>query len=375
MGKINKLILVINPGSTSTKLAIYRNSTEEIRTTIEHGGESSLSTPQDLITEIPNRTKLIKTFLKKSDVRLEDLDAIVSRSGQLKSMPSGAYEVNESMIGDMLACYYGLHACNMGAAIAEKLKKGNKCIALVVDPPTSDEFTEIAKLSGLPNIPRRCRFHVLNQRAIGKRLAKYLGEAYKDLNLIGIHMGGGISIAAHKKGKLIDANNTLDGDGPYTPQRAGTIPTGDFAREYFNEKFDQDSIYKIVTTEGGLMGYLGTQNALEVEGRIDSGDEYAKLVYEGMIYQVAKEVGAMSTVLHGRIDGIFVTGGLANSKMLTNWLKERISFIAPVYIYPGEDEMKALAETTVAVLEKREPLLSYTSDDSKNNSGKEESSD
>ncbi len=371
MNKNGKLILVINPGSTSTKLAIYRDAFEDVKVVVEHDGGRSLNTPQDLITEIPNRVNLIRRFLEDYGIKIEDLDAIVSRSGELKPMGSGAYEINEDMIKDMLSCRYGLHPCNMGAAIAAELKKGSEVLALVVDPPTSDEFIPIAKLSGLPNIRRRSCFHVLNQRAIGKRLAKDLEKTYEDMNLIGIHMGGGISIAAHKEGRLIDANNSLDGDGPYTPQRVGTVPAADFVQEYFNEEFDQDAIYSTLVTGGGLMGYLGTQDALEVEERILNGDEYAKMIYEGMVYQVAKEVGAMATVLKGKIDGIFVTGGLAHSKMLINWLEKRINFIAPIYIYPGEDELKALAEATIAVLNNEQPLLTYVPETSQTRCGKE----
>lgn len=359
---MNKLILVVNPGSTSTKLGIYKNDVEIVREIIIHENDR-IKNPSDLIKQFPNRVKLIKNFLNEHSIDIEEVDAIVSRSGELRPMPSGAYRISDAMIDDMLSCRYGLHPCNLGAAIVKELGKGKKALTLIVDAPTSDEFHPLARLSGLPNISRRSCFHVLNQRSIGKRLASDLGRNYEEMNLIGVHMGGGISIAVHQMGQLIDANDALDGDGPYSPQRAGTLPAAALLNLCFSGEISKEQIYGMLTTNGGLMAYLGTQDAKEVEYLINNGDEKALLVYEGMAYQIAKEVGSMATVLKGKVDGIFFTGGMAYSDLLVGWLKERVEFIAPIYLYPGEDELKSLAESTLSVLNNNQSLLEYVPED------------
>lgn len=362
MNNRKQLILAINPGGTSTKIGLYEGMKEKVKRNIVHD-EDAIKNPEDLRIQIPRRIKIVKNFLKENNINIADLDAIVSRSGELRPMPSGAYSINQSMIDDMLSCKYGLHPCNLGASIAIELSKGSKAVTLIVDAPTSDEFHPLARLSGLPEIPRRSCLHVLNQRSIGKRLAKDLGKEYEDLNLIGVHMGGGISVAVHNEGKLIDANNGLDGDGPYSIQRAGSLPVADLINLCFSRKFSHEELYSLITTGGGLKGYLKTQDAIEVEKRILNGDINAHLVYEGLGYQVAKEIGAMTTVLKGKVDAIFFTGGLSYSEMLVNWIRERVDFLAPIYVYPGEDEIGALVESTIAVLEGRQPLLKYIPED------------
>jgi len=352
------LILALNPGSTSTKLGLFQGGQELARVNIAHPREE-LAAFSDPTAQLPYRRAAVEGFLAQQGVRLPELAAVVSRGGVMRPLPGGPYRVNAAMIADLLACRYGTHPCNLGAALAAELAVPGGALALVVDAPSSDEFQPLARLSGLPELPRRSSFHFLNQRAVGRRLAHDLGLSYSDLNLIGTHLGGGISVAAHARGRLIDANNALDGDGPFSPQRAGTLPTAALVDLCFSGRYSRAEIYRLLTTGGGLTAYLGTQDAREVEARIAAGDENARLVYEGMAYQVAKEIGAMATVLKGQVDAIFFTGGLAHSELLLDWIKERVRFIAPLHVYPGEDELLALAEGALAVLEGRDAAQEY----------------
>lgn len=352
------LILALNPGSTSTKLGLFQGEQELARANIVHP-QAELAAFPDLTAQLPYRRAAVEKFLAQQGAKLTELAAVVSRGGVMRPLPGGAYRINQAMIEDLLSCRYGTHPCNLGAALAVELAAPAGALALVVDAPSSDEFAPLARLSGLPELPRRSSFHFLNQRAVGRRLARDLGRDYGELNLIGVHLGGGISVAAHAKGRLIDANNALDGDGPYSPQRAGTLPTAALVDLCFSGRYTRGEVYRLLTTGGGLMAYLGTQDAREVEGRIAAGDEKARLVYEGMAYQVAKEIGAMATVLKGQVDALFFTGGLAHSELLLAWLKERVGFIAPIHVYPGEDELRALAEGAWAVLSGTEQAQEY----------------
>jgi butyrate kinase len=348
MGDRN-LILAMSLGSTSTKIGLYRGQTEISRIGIDHP-QAELAAFPNLRAQKDYRLAAINGFMATQGVSPKDLAAVVSRGGCLKPLPGGAYLVNDAMIEDLLSCRYGMHPCNLGASLAQQVAMAAGAPALVVDAPTTDELQPMARLSGLPGIERKASFHVLNQRAVGRRLANALGRKYEDLRLIGVHLGGGISVAAHDHGRLVDANNALDGDGPFSPQRAGGLPTSALIDLCFSGQYTRDEIYRQITTQGGLMGYLGTQDARKVQAMIAAGDARAALIYDGMAYQVAKEVGAMATVLGGAVDAIFLTGGLANSARLVDWLKARTSFIAPVYVFPGEDELQALAEGACSVV-------------------------
>jgi len=351
-------VLVINPGSTSTKIAVFEDGTSLLEKTIRHSSEE-LKDFKRIIDQYDFRVKVIETELNANGFKLEDFDAFVGRGGLLHPIESGTYRVNEAMVQDLKECRYGEHASNLGAIIAYNLGEIAKKPAYIVDPVVVDEMEPLAKYSGLKGIERKSIWHALNQKAVARRAAKDLGKKYEEVNLIVVHLGGGISIAAHKKGRTVDVNNALNGDGPFAPERAGGLPTISLVDLCMSGKYTYEEMKKLLAGHGGLVSHLGTNSAMEVEERIKKGDTYAKLVYEAMAYQIAKTIGEMATVLKGRVDAIVLTGGLANSSMLTNWIKEHVSFIAKVLIYPGEDEMRALLEGTLRVLKGEEKEKIY----------------
>jgi len=351
-------ILVINPGSTSTKIAVFDDESPVLEKTIRHSSEE-LKDFKNIIEQYDFRVKVIENVLKENGFKLEDFDAFVGRGGLLHPIESGTYRVNEAMLEDLKECKYGEHASNLGAIIAYNLATKVNKPAYIVDPVVVDEMEPLARYSGLKGIERKSIWHALNQKAVARRAAKDLHKKYDEVNLIVVHLGGGISVAAHKKGRTVDVNNALNGDGPFAPERAGGLPTISLVDLCMSGKYTYEEMKKLLAGKGGLVSHLGTNNAIEVEERIEKGDEYAKLVYEAMAYQVAKTVGEMAAVLKGEVDAIILTGGLARSKMLTEWIKERTSFIAPVLLYPGEDEMRALAEGALRVLKGEEKEKIY----------------
>jgi len=351
-------ILVINPGSTSTKIAVFDDESSVLEKTIRHSSEE-LKDFKNIIEQYDFRVKVIENVLKENGFKLEDFDAFVGRGGLLHPIESGTYRVNEAMLEDLKECKYGEHASNLGAIIAYNLATKVNKPAYIVDPVVVDEMEPLARYSGLKGIERKSIWHALNQKAVARRAAKDLHKKYDEVNLVVVHLGGGISVAAHKKGRTVDVNNALNGDGPFAPERAGGLPTISLVDLCLSGKYTYEEMKKLLAGKGGLVSHLGTNNAIEVEERIEKGDEYAKLVYEAMAYQVAKTVGEMAAVLKGEVDAIILTGGLARSKMLTDWIKERTSFIAPVLLYPGEDEMRALAEGALRVLKGEEKEKIY----------------
>jgi butyrate kinase len=351
-------ILAINPGSTSTKIAVFDDESSVLEKTIRHSSEE-LKDFKNIIEQYDFRVKVIENVLKENGFKLEDFDAFVGRGGLLHPIESGTYRVNEAMLEDLKECKYGEHASNLGAIIAYNLATKVNKPAYIVDPVVVDEMEPLARYSGLKGIERKSIWHALNQKAVARRAAKDLHKKYDEVNLIVVHLGGGISVAAHKKGRTVDVNNALNGDGPFAPERAGGLPTISLVDLCMSGKYTYEEMKKLLAGKGGLVSHLGTNNAIEVEERIEKGDEYAKLVYEAMAYQVAKTVGEMAAVLKGEVDAIILTGGLARSKMLTEWIKERTSFIAPVLLYPGEDEMRALAEGALRVLKGEEKEKIY----------------
>ena len=351
-------ILAINPGSTSTKIAVFDDESSVLEKTIRHSSEE-LKDFKNIIEQYDFRVKVIENVLKENGFKLEDFDAFVGRGGLLHPIESGTYRVNEAMLEDLKECKYGEHASNLGAIIAYNLATKVNKPAYIVDPVVVDEMEPLARYSGLKGIERKSIWHALNQKAVARRAAKDLHKKYDEVNLIVVHLGGGISVAAHKKGRTVDVNNALNGDGPFAPERAGGLPTISLVDLCMSGKYTYEEMKKLLAGKGGLVSHLGTNNAIEVEERIEKGDEYAKLVYEAMAYQVAKTVGEMAAVLKGEVDAIILTGGLAHSKMLTEWIKERTSFIAPVLLYPGEDEMRALAEGALRVLKGEEKEKIY----------------
>ena len=343
-------ILAINPGSTSTKIAVYTNGNVVFLKTIRHSAEE-LSQFKKITDQYEYRKNIIYEELKNADIRLDLIKIVIGRGGLIKPIPAGVYRVNEAMIKDLLESKQSEHASNLGALIADDIAKNlPSAKAYIADPIVVDELEPIARFSGHPLFERVSIFHALNQRAIARAHAKSINKRYEDLNLIVAHLGGGISVGVHRKGRVIDVNQEFDGDGPISPERSGTLPTGSLLKMAFSGEYTYDEMRSMITGKGGLFAYTGLNDAYEVEKAALAGNQKCHDVMEAMAYQTAKEIGAFSTVLKGDVDAILITGGMANSKWFTNLIIERVYKIAPVHIYPGEDEMRALAENAALVL-------------------------
>lgn len=355
----NYRMLIINPGSTSTKIAVYDGNIMVFEETLRHDVEE-LSKYGDVIQQLEFRKEIILNSLRENKIDKKTISAVVGRGGLLKPIEGGTYEVNEEMLKDLRGSTRGMHASNLGGLIANEIAKEIGSRAFIVDPVVVDELQEIARISGLKGIERISIFHALNQKAVARRYALSLGKKYEDLNLIVVHLGGGISVGAHKKGRVIDVPNALNGEGPFSPERAGGLPIWDLVELCFSGKYTKSELQKRIVGNGGIVSYLGTNDAREVVRRINEGDEYAELVYKAMAYQVAKEIGASSAVLKGDVDQIIITGGIAYDKMFVGWLEEMIGYIAGVTVYPGEDELKALAEGGQRVLSGEEEPKVYS---------------
>ena len=342
-------ILVINPGSTSTKVAVYEDEKPILLRNIAHSAEELA--PFGNITEQQEfRRQLVLDELKMADISME-FDAVIGRGGLVKPISGGVYEINQRMLDS--------HACNLGCLLAHEIAAQIPgCRSFIADPGVVDELSPLARISGSPLMPRICIWHALNQRAIARRYARGIGKEYEDLNLIICHLGGGISVAAHEKGRAIDANNALDGEGPFSPERAGSLPAVDLIRLCFSGKYNEEELLKRIAGKAGLNAHLGTNNMREILKRIQQGDEHAQLIVDAMIYHIAKNIAAESAVLCGHVDAILITGGMAHSDYIISRLRKRIGFLAPVYTFPGEDEMEALALNALAVLQgKREAKI------------------
>ncbi len=351
-------LLIINPGSTSTKIAIYDNEKPVFEETLRHSSEE-LAPYKSIFDQYEFRKNVILETLSNKGINITKLSAVVGRGGLLKPIPGGTYGVNEEMLKDLKTGILGEHASNLGGVLAHEIASGLNIKAFIVDPVVVDEMDDIARVSGMPEIERMSILHALNQKAVARRASLDLGRKYEDLNLIIAHLGGGISVGAHKGGRVIDVNNALDGEGPFSPERAGGLPVGDLAKLCFSGKYTHDEIKKLITGKGGLVAYLDTNDGRVVEEKIVAGDEKAKLVFQAMAYQVAKEIGSCAAVLKGQVDAVILTGGLAYGKRLTNWIEERTSFISKVLVYPGEDEMIALAEGGLRILRGQEEAKVY----------------
>lgn len=355
----NTRILVINPGSTSTKIAIYQQEKVIFLKTIKHAPED-LRKFKRITDQYEFRKDVIYTELKSADVPIETIDAVIGRGGLVKPIASGVYRVNESMRNDLLECKRGEHASNLGALIAADIAKLiPSAEAFIADPVVVDELQPLARYSGHPIFERKSIFHALNQKAIARSHAKSIMKKYEELNLIVVHLGGGITVGAHHKGKVIDVNQGLDGDGPFSPERSGTLPVGQLLKVAFSGIYSYEKMAEMIVGKGGMMAYLGTNDAYLAEREAKDGDEKCLEVLSAMAYQVAKEIGSMSTVLKGEVDGILITGGIANSKWFCNMIIERVYRIAPVYVYPGQDEMGALAENALLALNDEIEIKEY----------------
>ncbi|MCK5780040.1 MAG: butyrate kinase [Psychrilyobacter sp.] len=351
-------ILAINPGSTSTKIAIYEDEKEIFEKTLRHTNEE-LAPFENISDQLEFRREVILDAVSESGVKLEELSAIVGRGGLLKPIAGGTYEVNKEMLADLKVGVLGEHASNLGGRIANEIGEKISKPSFIVDPVVVDEMDEVARISGIPELERKSIFHALNQKAVARRAAKEMDKDYKDLNLIVVHLGGGVSVGAHSNGRVIDVNNALDGDGPFSPERSGQLPIGDLLKMATSGEYELDFIKKRIKGNGGVVAYLGTNDMQEVVSNAESGDKKAALIVDALSYQVAKEVGSMAAVLSGKVDAIILTGGIAYSKKIVGDISSRISFIGEIKVYPGEDEMLALAEGGLRVLKGEENAKKY----------------
>ncbi len=351
-------LLMINPGSTSTKIGVYEDEKEVLVETLRHSSEE-IGKFQDIFEQFNFRKEVILNVLKEKNFDINTLDGVVGRGGLLKSIEGGTYAVNEAMLSDLKIGVQGQHASNLGGIIANEIAKSLDIPAFIVDPVVVDVMMDVARISGMPEIERKSIFHALNQKAVAKRYAKENGKNYEEINLIVAHMGGGVSVGAHKNGRVVDVNNALDGEGPFSPERSGGLPVGDLSKMCFSGKYTLEDIKKKINGQGGFVAYLNTNDAKEVIDKAQAGDEKYKLIFEAMGYQVAKEIGKCAAVLKGKVDAIILTGGIAYGKPMVSYISERVEFICPVVVYPGEDELLALAEGGLRVLRGQEKAKEY----------------
>ena len=342
-------LLIINPGSTSTKIAVYEDEKEVFSENISHSAEE-LSPYGRIVEQKGFRKEIILRVLKERSIDPARFDAVVGRGGLLKPIPSGIYAVNDRLLEDLFQGVQGEHASNLGGLIADEVARPLGIPAFIVDPVVVDELADWARLSGVAEIKRRSIFHALNHKYTARRAAGELGRAYGDVNLIVCHLGGGITVAAHERGRVVDVNNGFNGEGPIAPERAGTIPAADLVELCFSGAFKKDDIKRKLTGKGGMVALLKTNDMRQTEARVQAGDAEAALVFEAMVTTVAKQVGACAAVLKGRVDGIVLTGGLACSQRFLDGIVERIAFLGRIFVYPGENELIALATAALRVL-------------------------
>ncbi len=348
-----ELILAINPGSTSTKIALFAGEKPLLETSVDHSGSEGQT--QSLEQELQSRFAALRQALAGHD--LSALKAIVARGGLLKPLASaGAYLVDDNMLKDLSG---GRHFSSLGAIMAHRLAEELGLKAYVVDPIIVDEMEPLARLSGAPDFPRYCIFHVLNQKSVARLCAQKMGRLYEDLRLVVAHLGGGISVGAHRYGRVIDVTNALSGEGSFSPERCGALPTTDIINACFSGQYSKEELYALTNKRGGLTAYLGTSDLRQAEARVSQGDAEAYLVLEAMAYQVSKDIGAMVTVLQSRVDAIILTGGLAHSLRFVAAIKDRVSALAPVEVIAGEKEMQALAAGALRVLRGQQQALRY----------------
>ncbi len=355
---MSRKCLIINPGSTSTKIGVFEDETLLFEETLRHTTEE-IAQYASIFDQKDFRKNVIMGILKEKNFDLKSLDFIVGRGGMLKPIPGGTYTVSDALLNDLKIGKQGQHASNLGGILAREIGDELGIHSYIVDPVVVDELAPVARYSGVPELPRRSVFHALNQKAVAKRFAKENGKKYEDLNLIVVHMGGGVSVGAHKNGKIVDVFNALDGEGAFSPERAGAVPPGDLVKLCFSGKYTEKEIYKKLVGNGGFNAYLGTNDARIVEKRANEGDELAQAVYDAFHYQVAKDIGAMSTVLMGKVDQIILTGGIAYGKHTVEELTKKVSWIAPITVYPGEDELLALCQGGLRVENGEEKAMEY----------------
>lgn len=349
--------LAIDPGSTSTKTAVYHDGSM-IKGHVDHPRKKL-----ETFTAIPDqksmRYQTIDAWLEDNDLKGLPYQAVIARGGLIRPVPGGVYAVNEAMIKDLIRGVNGHHASNLGGLLAHDFANAFGCPAWIADPVVVDEMSDLAKLSGLSGLERKSIFHALNQKAMARRVSEKIGKPYDELNLIVAHLGGGISVGAHQKGRVVDVNDALSGDGPYAPERTGGLPVSGMAELIRSGKYTPETLVKTAGGNGGVVSYLGVSDMREVEKRIQERDAEAEKILNGMIYQIAKEIGSLAAVLSGRVDAVVITGGISHSTMITDRITDRVRFIAPVYVEPGEQELEALINAARRVIEQNEPVKSY----------------
>lgn len=346
------LILAINPGSTSTKVAVYNDTEELLSITLRHTGEE-LAQYDSITDQLPFRRRIVIEALDNAGVKLSRLDAVIGRGGLLKPIASGVYTVNEKMIDELRNRPSGLHASNLGAMLAYDIANQASARAFIADPVVVDELQDVARVTGLPEMERVSIFHALNQKAIARNYAESCGSEYEQMNLIVAHLGGGISVGAHQKGRVIDVNNALNGEGPFSPERAGTLPTLALAELCFSGRYTLPEVARMINGRGGLVALLGTNDVREVVTRANSDDRRARQVLDAMCYNIGKSIGQMAAVLGGEVDAVILTGGIAYNTYVCDYIRQMVSFIADVVVVPGENELEALAANALRVLEGR----------------------
>ncbi|MEY8001650.1 butyrate kinase [Clostridium sp. Mt-5] len=354
---MDNIILAINPGSTSTKIALFENEECKNSDNILHDvnkikGFGSIYAQKEM------RTEVVLSWLKSNNISLSSLSAVVGRGGLLRSMPGGTYKVTQKMLEDLKIGYQAQHASNLGGIIANIIARKAGVQAFIVDPVAVDEIDDIARISGMPQIARKSLVHALNTKAVCRKICDKYNKDFNSSSFVVAHIGGGISVSPIENGRIIDTNNANE-EGPFSPERAGTLPCGDLIELAFSGNYTYEELRKKIVGGGGLVAYLGTNDGKKVTDRIENGDKKAKFILEAMAYQIAKEIGAMSVELSGKVDAIILTGGMAYSNILTDFIKKMVSFIGPVEIIPGELEMLALVQGALRVLQGKEKVKIY----------------
>ncbi len=350
--------LIINPGSTSTKIGVFEDETLLFEETLRHSTEE-ISQYASIVDQKDFRKKIITDLLEEKNFDVKSLNVVVGRGGMLKPIPGGTYQVTDELLADLKVGVQGQHASNLGGILAREIGDSIGVPSYIVDPVVVDEMMPVARYSGVPELPRTSVFHALNQKAVAKRYAKESGKAYESLRLIVVHMGGGVSVGAHENGKIVDVFNALDGDGAFSPERAGAVPSGALIKMCFSGQYTEKEVYSKIVGKGGFNAYLGTNDMREVNKRANAGDEDAIKAKEAFMYQVAKDMGSMACVLKGKVDQIIVTGGIAYNEDVIAALKDYAGFIAPFTVYPGEDELLALTQGALRVLNGEEEAMKY----------------
>ena len=350
--------LIINPGSTSTKIGVFEDETLLFEETLRHSTEE-ISQYASIVDQKDFRKKIITDLLAEKNFDVKELGVVVGRGGMLKPIPGGTYAVTDELLHDLKIGKQGQHASNLGGILAREIGDEIGVPSFIVDPVVVDELEDVARFSGVPELPRTSVFHALNQKAVAKRYAKEIGKPYDTLRLIVVHMGGGVSVGAHLNGRIVDVFNALDGDGAFSPERAGAVPSGALIKMCFSGQYTEKEVYSKIVGKGGFNAYLGTNDMRTVNKMVDEGDTKAAEVREAFMYQIAKDMGSMACVLEGKVDQIIVTGGIAYNASVIDALKERVGFVAPFTVYPGEDELLALVQGALRVMNGEEEAMKY----------------